>query len=434
MKILRKILFIIGLLLILLLSLYTVYAKDISYSMNKYDVEIFNYIEEGYNSELKHDGYILGGSFLKEKIEKDEDTYDDYQVILVKYDKDDKLVWKYTYGNTSEDYIYYLTYTYNEDGNIDGYLIVTKETYDVLEPNIGGNSVIIKIDFDGKLVYERKINEGVITKIIPTRDENNIIDGYISILNTQAGSSLIKYNKDFEIVFRRDFNDTSLSDLALIKDDNKINGYVVICGKDLISLDLNGYSDVVIGDISRYKTANLDESNNGFILYGVTTEVKLSKGNSSYYLINYKDNTLVWETIGDTAVTKNSAIKLLPIYKDDIVDEYFLLYENGIDSSYEVIKINLDGEVLKKIKKINNSYYDFENFYSTGSTIYFVGQINCPLDENCEYDNNSLYLVSDEDKVIEVKDDTSKNIIIVFSIIFILLVGGIIFIRRKTKR
>ena len=434
MKILRKILFVIGLLLVILLSLYVVHAKDISYSMNKYDVETFNYIEESYNSELKHDGYILGGSFLKEKLEKDEDVYNDYQVILVKYDKDDKLVWKYTYGNTSEDYIDYLTYTYNEDGNIDGYLIVTKETYDALEPNIGGNSVIIKIDFDGKLVYERKINEGTITKIIPTKNEEGIIDGYISILNTQIGSSLIKYNKDFEIVFRRDFNDISLSDLTLIKEDKKINGYAVICGKDLITLDLSGYNDLVIGDVSKYKTSNLVESNNGFILYGITSEVKLSKGDSSYYLINYNDNTLVWETIGDTAVSKDSEIKLLPIYKDDIVKEYFLLYKNELDSSYEVVKINLDGEVLKKIKKINNSYYVFNNFYSKGNTIYFVGQINCPDDENCEYDNNSLYLVSDEDKVIEVKDDTSKNVIIIFSVVLILLVGGIIFIRRKTKK
>ena len=150
----KKIVFIF---ILLLVSFYTVNAKDISYSMNKYDDEIFNYIEKAYNSDLKEDGYVLGGSILKEKIEKDDDSYNDYQVILVKYDKNDKLVWKYLYGNTSEDYIDYLSYTYNDEGNIDGYLIVTNKTYDINEPYAGGNSVIIKIDFDGKVVYERDI-------------------------------------------------------------------------------------------------------------------------------------------------------------------------------------------------------------------------------------------------------------------------------------
>jgi LPXTG-motif cell wall-anchored protein len=426
----KKIVFII----ILLVSVfYNVYAKDISYSMNKFDVEAFNYIEKSYDSELKEDGYVLGGSVLKEKIEKDETTYNDYQVILVKYDKNDKLVWKYMYGNTSEDYIDYLTYTYDADGNIDGYLIVTKKTYDINEPNIGGTSVIIKIDFDGKVVYERDINEGVITKIIPTYVDNNF-DGYISILNTQTGASLIKYNKDFDIILKRDFNETSLYDLTIIKQDGKIVGYAVIEGNNLISLDINGSNDSVISDVSKYKTYNLAETNNGFILYGITNEVKLDKGDSSYYLINYADNNEVWETIGDTPASSDDKAILLPIYKDSNIKEYLLLYKNEVDSSYEVIKINLDGEVIKKVKKINNSYYDFESFTSTGNTIYFVGQINCPDDESCEFDNNSLYLVSDEDKVIEVKDDASMNTIIIGGIVFIVLVGGIIFIRKKRKK
>lgn len=425
----KKILFIIGL---LISSFYTVYAKDISYSMNKYDDEVFNYIEKSYDSELKEDGYVLGGSILKEKIEKDEDIYNDYQVILVKYDKNDKLVWKYTYGNTSSDHIDYLTYTYDDDGNIDGYLIVTKMTYDINEPNIGGNSVIIKISFDGKVVFERSVNEGVIKKIIPT-DEDNIVNGYISILDTQTGASIIKYNKDFEVVSRKDFNETTLSDLTIIREDNKLKGYAVIQGNNLISLDSNLSNDVIITDVSKYDTYNLSEANNGFILYGITSEVKLKNGDSSYYLINYNNGEEVWETIGETATSKNEKIILLPV-SDDKIKEYFLLYKNENDSSYEVVKVNLDGEVLKKVKKINNSYYDFENFYSAGDTIYFVGQINCPDDESCEYDNNSLYLVSDEDKVIEVKDDTSRNIIAVFVIVFVLLIGGIVFARKKRKK
>ena len=410
-----------------MMSFYTVYAKDISYSMNKYDDEVFKYIEKAYDKDLNEDGYVLGGNVLKEKIEKDEDKYDNYQVILVKYDKNDKLIWKYTYGDTKEDYIDYLTYTYDDNGNIDGYLIITKKTHPIEEPNSGSDTVLIKIDFDGKLVYEKDIVEGNITKIIP------ISDGYISIMNTQIGSSLVKYNRNFDIVFKRDFSETQISDLTIINDNNELKGYVIIVGNNLISLDLDGANDVVICDVSGYKTHYLSEANTGFILYGITSEVKLSKGDSSYYLINYADGVEVWETIGDIATSSDNEV-LLPIYKDNKIIEYFLLYKNEVDSSYEVIKINLDGDVLKKVKKISNSYYDFKNFYSTGTTIYFIGQIQCPDDDNCEYNNNSLYLVSDEDKVIEVKDDTSKNIIIVFSIVFVVLISGVIYIRKKTKK
>jgi len=425
---LKKLLFIIVLVLI---SFYNVSAKDISYSLNKYDDETFNYIEKAYDNKLKEDGYVLGGNVLKEKEkqEDDEEEIDDYQVILVKYDKKDNLVWKYTYGNTSSDYINGLSYTYDEEGNIDGYLISTKKSYNVLEEESSNSGVLLKIDFEGKLVFEKEIVDGVISKIIPIYNEENKINGYISIIN----NSIVKYNKNFDIESKRDFNE-KVNDLTIIKEENKIIGYALIVGNSLVTVDINGYNDIVIDDISKYKTTNLSEASNGFILYGVTSEVKLKNGDNSYYLINYSNGEEVWETVGTTAVSVNNIVSLLPVYKDNNIKEYLLLYKNDVDSSYEVVKINLDGEILKKVKKINNSYYIFNNFYSKGNTIYFIGKIDCPEDDSCDYDNNSLYLVSDEDKVIEVKDDDSKNVIIVFSILFVVLVGAVIYIKRKTSK
>jgi hypothetical protein len=422
---LKKIVFVF---ILVLISFYSVSAKDISYSLNKYDDEIFNYIEKAYDSDLKEDGYVLGGSFLKEKIEKDDDTFDDYQVILAKYNKNDDLVWKYTYGNTSDDRIGCLTYTYDENGNIDGYLLIAKKSYDIETESPTNNSVLIKISFDGKVVYEREL-DNIVSKIIPTYNEENIVDGYISVV----GNSLIRYDENFGLLFKKDFND-EITDLTLIKEYSKISGYAVIVNNNLVTLDLGGEGDTTITDVSKYKTAKLGEANNGFILYGITEDVKLKKGDTSYYLINYINNEELWETLGEDAASKDGETILLPIYKDNKIKEYFLLYKNEIDSSHEVVKINLDGEVLKKVKKINNNYYLLTNFYSNGSTIYFIGQIDCPEDDNCDYDNNSLYLVSDEDKVIEVKDDTSKNVIIVFSILFVVLVGAVILIKKKTSK
>jgi LPXTG-motif cell wall-anchored protein len=67
---------------------------------------------------------------------------------------------------------------------------------------------------------------------------------------------------------------------------------------------------------------------------------------------------------------------------------------------------------------------------SKKNTLYFIGQIKCPEDDNCEYNQNSLYIISDEDKVIEVEDKESTNIIIVIGTVLIVLVG-LIYIKKK---
>ena len=63
--------------------------------------------------------------------------------------------------------------------------------------------------------------------------------------------------------------------------------------------------------------------------------------------------------------------------------------------------------------------------------LYLIGQITCSKEDTCDYDSNSLFLISDEDKVIEVKEKDSKNILIVLGIITIILIIGIIYKRKK---
>ena len=36
------------------------------------------------------------------------------------------------------------------------------------------------------------------------KNVKNIVNGYISIMTTHTGSSLVKYNKNFEIIWKRD--------------------------------------------------------------------------------------------------------------------------------------------------------------------------------------------------------------------------------------
>ena len=80
----------------------------------------------------------------------------------------------------------------------------------------------------------------------------------------------------------------------------------------------------------------------------------------------------------------------------------------------------------------NYNYYVIENFLLDKNILYFVGQINCMTDDACDYNSNSLFLISDEDKVIEVKDSDSKNILITAAFIVVGIVG-LIYIKRKKR-
>ncbi len=88
--------------------------------------------------------------------------------------------------------------------------------------------------------------------------------------------------------------------------------------------------------------------------------------------------------------------------------------------------------IKEKVKKIKNSYYTINDFLFKNNILYFIGQINCPEDDNCDYNDNSLLLVSTEDKVIEVKDNDSKNIII-GTVVLIVFVAVLYVVRKKYK-
>ncbi len=435
--------------LILLFTIFysfNVYATDTVVSMNKYNEEKFMFIEDSFDNENKKDGFITGGYILREVIEQDNQEFNDYQAIVVKYDSNNKIAWRYIYGSTKEDYLDYLSYSYNSEGTIDGYLLVVKPTANIGE-EVSNESLFIKLSLDGKKVLEKNLNinkDITINKIIPSYNGEGIVDGYITIGNNNDNSYLIKLDRDLNVIFEKEvykdiYTDINYNDIELVYKDNSLIGYVVlkelVTGDDkhlqLVRFNINGEEETVIADdLDKYESCKLAESTDGFILYGATNDVKLSKGDVSYYLINYNSNNENnWEIFGDTPLDKNKVVKLLPL-KDNGLKEYLLLYSNNVDKSTEVIKVALDGTIKNKVKKIYDEYYTIEDFSLSNNIIYLVGQINCPKDDTCEYDSNSLFLISDEEKVIEVKDNDSRNILII-TCIFVALIAGTIVIRKK---
>ena len=435
----------IVLLIISVISFFTyninVYAKDTVYSLNKYNDEKLTIIDKSYNSKNEIDGFIVAGTYNKKDTEKEENP----QVIYAKMDTYGNTDWVHSYK--SEDAvssnISNILYLYNDENKINGYglIISIKDTNDTLK------NIILKIDLKGKIIEEKSasIDDNIIiSKLISVNNGE-----YIGIANSDDKAYLVKYDKDFNLVYKKEYQEDNVSsasykDIVPIRKEDNISGYVTIVNikkndleqVKLINNDLDGNVVSTIKDnFESNADPRLEMANDGFILYGITNELKLSNNKSTSYFINIYNSSLEEknDSIGTTAIAKDKVLKLFPIKDDNKIKEYLLLYINDNDSSIEIVKINMDGEEESKIKKINNSYYDITNFNASNGILYIIGQINCPEDDDCEYNNNSLFLISDQDKVIEVKQSDNNNIII-GTCVFVGLIVLLVVLRRTFKK
>lgn len=454
--------FITIILLILICSCVKANAKDTLYSINKYKEAKFDFITSSYNEKGKIDGKVVAGSFLdnsKNSKENESKKSEDYQITLVKYNKEGKEIWNFSYGKNSFDTIDYLTYTYAENGQIDGYLVAMKATKEMTE-NLDSNTseddkgIFLKIDLKGKLVWEKdtKISNYIsINKIIPTYNESQTFDGYVAIAtyknsDSLKNASIIRYDKDYNVIWEKQRpaakdKEVYYTDLINIYEDEKVSGFAVIeteADKEnkstkIIKFTKEGDSQILKDSLEKYESSSLKETANGYIQYGLTKEVKLENGESSCYLINYDSSgNELWETIGDIPTSTEGPIKLLSSSKDEKVVEYLLLYKNSVDDSFEVIKFDSNGTFQSKVKKISNEYYNIVDFQLTKDVLYFIGYISCPEDDSCSYNTDSLFLVSTEDKVIEVKDNDSGRILLTSTAIIFL--AGTLFVLKRRKK
>ena len=416
------------------------YAADTVYSLNKYDEEKFETIIDSYDKDMKQDGFIAAGTILKETNKIDEEEYDDYQVILVKYDVTGKVKWTFNYGKTDVDQLDSLEYTYDQENKINGYLIVMNKSNDIEEEK-SNTSVFVKVDLNGKLVEEKEIlleENSKINKIIAVIDQDKNLNSYIAIGNSDY-PFIAKYDANLNLVFVKKYTleNTIFNDISIVRNQKTIDSYVISVTENkekiinkVIRYDLEG-NEVSTLTTNEYTHAKIQflQDNNGILIYGLTNQVKLDDLDSpTYYLIKYNvENNIEWETIGNIPISKNNEVKLINNH-----NEYLIMYTNENDKSNEIVKIDFEGNIKNKVKKIKNDYYNITNFNTYNNTIYFIGQITCPEDETCDYDSNSLFIISDQDKVIEVqqKEASSISLVTILSIVAIVL---IILVRKKTK-
>ena len=435
---------IIGIISILFTYNYNVYAKDTALSLNKYSSSELELIEDAYDKNGKVDGMVSAGTYLKELVDVDDKEYEDYQVMLIKYSNNGKLLWKYSYGKTTADKIRGLSYTYDDNGNVSGYLLVVPKTRNIAEET-NNTPVFIVVDKEGK---EKEIKESTlantyVNKIITISNSNNkeyILIGHKEVESKEIGI-IAKFDNKLNLVWEKEINEeknTDIIDITYTKNDNNIINYIAVTKTSetykVIKYDYDGnYIKEIKSEFETGDSPKVTLSNNGFILYGITNEVKLKNDKTtSYYIEMYNLNDeKKWETIGTVPINSSKKLSLLEQTQEAKIVEYLLMYQND-DTSVEIVKIDLEGNIIEKVKKIKNEYYNINAFNNRDKTIYFVGQINCQEDDNCEYDSTSLFLISDEEKVIEVESSTNINIVI-FCIGIVSLTLIMILIKKRKR-
>lgn len=409
---------------LLLLFTKKVEAKDTIYSLNKYKEEELKFILADYKED-KVNGFVVAGTYVNQ-----EDNDENQQVLLMKYSKNGSLLWNYTYGTDNKDEIYGLSYSYDEEHNKNGFTIITQEE--------GYTPIFIKVDNHGKIVEEKPTTLESNTKIEQLIE---IEDGYIIIGSKNDVAFIARYNSTLDLIGMKDYEiestKTTMTDGVSI--GNMFYGIVSLEAEEtsyqLIKIDLDSnIIKVVKEDFEKTIPPKIEKGKDYYLLYGLTKEVKLSDQNSgSYYLKKYNlEDEEEWETIGSTPIDEKNIIQIQTILDEENVKEYLIMSTNNSDNAIEVTRIDSEGVIDSKVKKLKNDYYDINEFYFYEGNIYFIGQMNCPEDDNCDYDATSLFLVSDEDKVIEVKDNDSKTILVITTI----LITGIIvvYIIRKKKK
>lgn len=418
------------------------YAADTVYSLNKYKEEKFETIIDSYDKENEQDGFIAAGTILKETKTVDDEEYDDYQVALVKYDITGKVKWTFNYGKTDVDKLDCLEYTYDEENKINGYLIVMKKSNDIEEEIKYNTSVFVKVDLNGKLVEEKEVSlddNSLITKIIPIIDNEKVVSGYIAIGQSDY-PFIAKYDRELNLVLTKKYElkNTKFNDISIMRKEKNIDSFIisltennekVINKVNRYDLEGNELANLTTNEYQADKIGFLQETD-GVVIYGLTNEVKLNESDSpTYYIIKYDiNNEIVWETVGNVPISKDGEVKLINNH-----NEYLIMYTNENDKSNEIVKIDFEGLIKNKVKKIKNDYYNITNFNTYNNTIYFIGQITCPEDETCDYDANSLFLISDQDKVIEVQQKEASSIGLV-TLLFIVAVMLVVIVRKKSKK
>lgn len=199
----------------------------------------------GYNSDVYYSviedtdgGYIAVGESSSSSLDMDGLYKGGNDAIYVKYDKNGNIVWKKTFGGSSDDKFYSAIKSsdggfiavgiiYSNDGDLQG----LKNTwyYDL---------VIVKFNGNGDVVWTKTIgddsyNGKYLYSVIKTSDNNFVAAGYMS-----GNAVILKFDNEGNVIWQQSFGDSNT---------DAFNSVIETPNGDYIAV---GYSDSKDGDMS----------------------------------------------------------------------------------------------------------------------------------------------------------------------------------------
>lgn len=347
-----------------------------------------------------------------------------WEIEIVKYDQNGKLLFKKNYSGNGYDQIYDLKET--KDGNILFSAHVTPGKIDDIEFK-ESNNIIMEIDKDGKILWYKTINEiNGFSKINLLSDDSFIVSGWtnsndIEGIENKGGYDVIisRYDKDGNQIWIKNWGgskDDSIGDLMITK-NNEIILFMTGYSKDIQGLNIDGYSDIVFvkndkdgnllwqkswgGNNSEFFRNVFDVLENDDIIIEVSSSseyvgsIKNEKGN---FFIKIDTNGNVKHS---TQVEIFYNIYFGPFSKRLENDDYIFAGYN--DDNAFVLKSDSKGNVLWKKTYAESEEYE----YISDLEITTNGDILVSINE-CEFDQGMDYTTGIE-KAMLIKYDKNGN-------------------------
>ena len=282
---------------------------------------------------------------------------------ITKQDLDNKIVYENKTSNASN-----VDVTTIESSNSDGYVV--KGETDILVTVNDGNNVIFQKQYGGN-----GIDEDI--EAINSYDNNGVLDGYLisfittsSDLGTEQGIVMLKINLDGEVVWIKDFNESFRLEALVYTKKQSIHAIGVtnntkLTSEDLFTNDVDWEKDTGI----KIKNINYSYDKNGKI-DGVVVAGYINNNISVGTIAKYDlAGNLVFKSNYDVSTIDSMYTDVISSYLPDRTYDGYIVTAISSDNRTFLVKYDLNGtKVYEKVysNKSNIIFTIVNNFDSDG--------------------------------------------------------------------
>ena len=309
---------------------------------------------------------------------------------ITKQDLDNKIVYENKTSNASN-----VDVTTIESSNSDGYVV--KGETDILVTVNDGNNVIFQKQYGGN-----GIDEDI--EAINSYDNNGVLDGYLisfittsSDLGTEQGIVMLKINLDGEVVWIKDFNESFRLEALVYTKKQSIHAIGVtnntkLTSEDLFTNDVDWEKDTGI----KIKNINYSYDKNGKI-DGVVVAGYINNNISVGTIAKYDlAGNLVFKSNYDVSTIDSMYTDVISSYLPDRTYDGYIVTAISSDNRTFLVKYDLNGNKI------------YEKNYSTNDNIVFAIVDN--FDSKGKQNGYLLYSLGIK-RQLERKTETQNQIV-----------------------